>query len=458
MRHRTRGPRRWLLAGLATAALTLAGLALASPGRVSADVFMPLLMKAQPRDFPAAPTVSPGTAAPTMTSAAPTDTPDPSQPTPTQRPPTRTPRPTNTPLPTDTPGPSPTPTLSGEEIPHSTDPNAIVLQIGWTDFYSGQFTDVWEQMNGTPWVTVYGDGRVIASKGLPNREQDLLVGRADEYDIQLWLQKLAYEVGFFDFPQDSYVHPSNPKGHLRMYMEVDAGWKRLDIAGFTTFERRPPPEGPNMPVLRLQGVIQVARNLERWVADHLSEPYAAEAYMLIVQEEKYIKPEVPLPRWTHKLNIKAIADREPTPRGNSPDKPPGHEALDKATGEELRAIIVPEADRLWISDNRAAMFTYGGKNFVVGARPQVPGGSLFLPDEFRSKWHAGSPAPSGAVLAPALKLAASTLPAGLANSSFASTSAGAPSVTRHRRTRGVFPISSRMLSAILAIASVSCFP
>jgi hypothetical protein len=400
MRHSSLRPRRWVLAGLAAAAVAVTGLALASPGRVNADVFMPMLMKAQDRTFPVAATGHPTALAPTGTYEPPTLTPDPSQPTPTLRPPTRTPRPTNTPLPTDTPGPSPTPTLGGEDIPHSSDPYAIVLQLGWTDMFSGQFTDVWEQMNGTPWVTVYGDGRIIASKGLPNREQDLLVGHVDEYYLQLWLRTLAYDVSFFDLPQDSYVHPSNPKGHLRVFAEVDAGYKRLDIAGMSSFERRPPPEGPNMPILRLQGVISFARTLERWVNDNLSEPYAAEGYTLIAQEEKYQKPSFPLPRWTHKLNIKTIADREPTPKGNSPDKPPGHETLDKATGEEVRAIIIPEADKVWISENRAAMFAYGGRNYVVGARQEVPGGSQFLPDDFRAKWHSGGilpPRPPSAI-------------------------------------------------------------
>ncbi len=220
MRHRQPSRQRLLLASLTIATAVLTVLA-ALPQQVRADVFMPLLMNGRERPLPAPPTAEP------TATRVPTATLDPSVPTNTSRAPTRTPRPTNTPLPTDTPGPSPTATLSGGQVDHPTGSEAIVLQIGWRDEFSGYFSDVWEEMNGTPWITVYGDGRVIASKGLPNREQDLLVGQMDEYTVQRWLRALAYDAQFFSLGDDVSL-PGQPQGapaHLRpRRRRLEASW------------------------------------------------------------------------------------------------------------------------------------------------------------------------------------------------------------------------------------------
>lgn len=382
MRDRPPSRQRRLLATLAFAAAALAVLA-AVPTLVQANSFnllMPLVMKGQDRPLPAPP-VHQGTA-----THRPTATLDPSVPTNTERPPTRTPRPTNTPLPTDTPGPSPTATLAGGEVEHPTSADTIVLQVGWMDEYGGFFSNVWEEMNGTPWITVYGDGRILASKGLPNRERDLLVGKLDAYTLQRWMRAFAYDVQYFELGPE-YYYPGNPKGHLLTYIRIDAGSKRVRLAGWRSFERRPVPEGPEMPSTKITAMLQTMRMMEAWVNDNLTEPFTETEYTVVVQEEKYVDPGFPLPRWPHSLNLRSIADAAPTAASNYQDRVPGHHFPSRAVGEELRAIVVPEADATWASENRAAMFTQSGRNYVVGVRPEVPGGSEFLPEKERAYWY-----------------------------------------------------------------------
>jgi hypothetical protein len=397
---RTTNPRPPALVGglILIVACALAALAALSPGQARADAFLPMLMNQQGKPFATVPT-EPATA-----------TRDPRYFTDTPRPPTRTQRATNTPPPTATEGPSPTPTLAGGQVNYPTDPGTIVIQIGWTDMFGGTFSNVWEEMNGTPWVTVYGDGRVIASKSLPsgdatatpaslpNREQDLYVGQADEHTVQMWMRGFAFESQYFAIPLDLYTHPKNAKGKLHFYVAIVGGAKRLSLNGFRTFERDKLDDGPEMPYTQIVAVLKLARQIEGWVKGNLGEPYAAEQYTIISQEEKTIDPSFPIPRWEHNLNIRAIAEAAPTAASNYEDKVPGHSFQSRRIGEEVRAIVLPEADLMWGSENRAALFSLAGRRYVVGARQEVPGGSLFLPQPFRSFWYrrdgGGQPPPS----------------------------------------------------------------
>lgn len=375
----------WLLAALAVLSVATVVLA-AAPAKVQADAFMPILMRSQEKPFPLALT------------APPTDTRAAGEPTATQRPPTRTPRPTNTDLPTNTPGPSPTPTLAGGEVNYPTDPGTIVIQIGWTDEFAGTFSNVWEEMNGTPWLTVYGDGRIIASKGgLPNREQDLMVGQLDEHMMQLWLRGFAFESQYFSIEKDRYSHPRNSKGHLHFYVAIAGGSKRLTLNGYRTFERYVLPDDPDMPYTQIAAVMKLARQMEDWIEGSLSEPYVVDKYTVVVQEEKTVDPGFTVPKWSHNLNIRAVAEAAPTAASNYLDKVPGHSFQSQKTGEELRAIVLPEADTTWGSENRAALFSLGGKRYVVGVRQEVPGGSIFLPEPYRSYWYRRDGAAPGPV-------------------------------------------------------------
>jgi hypothetical protein len=379
----------WLLVAMAVMAVTTTVLA-AAPAKVRADAFMPILMRSQEKPYPVALT------APATNTVPPTNTAAPGEATATSRLPTRTPRPTNTDLPTNTPGPSPTPTLSGEEVNYPTEPGTIVMQIGWTDEFAGTFSNVWEEMNGTPWLTVYGDGRIIASKGgLPNREQDLVVGHLDEHMMQLWLRGFAFDTQYFAIEKESYSHPRNSKGRLHFYVAIAGGSKRLSVNGFRSFERYPVPDTPEMPYTQIAAVVKLARQMETWIGGNLSEPYVVEKYTVVVQQEKVLDPNFPLPKWSHNLNIRSVADAAPTAASNYEDHVPGHSFQNQKTGEELRAIVLPEADTTWGSENRAALFSLGGKLFVVGVRQEVPGGSLFLPNPLRSYWYRRDGGPLG---------------------------------------------------------------
>ncbi len=148
-----------------------------------------------------------------------------------------------------------------------------------------------------------------------------------------------------------------------------------------------------MPSTRISAVIQVIRMMEGWVNDNLSEPYTVTDYTIVIQQEKYVDVGFPLPKWPHGLNLRAVADAAPTAASNYVDRVPGHYFANETVGKEIRDIVVPEADVTWAGENRAAMFAQGGRNFVVGARQEVPGGSLFLPDQERNHWYRRDSAP-----------------------------------------------------------------
>jgi len=174
---------------------------------------------------------------------------------------TDAPRETPTPSASPTDGPTPTPTMPGTAVEYSHEPGDIVLQIGTTD--TDEISSVWEEMNGTPLITVYGDGRVIAAHGLKgNLDQELFEGRISEYTLQLWLRVLVHEVGFYQM-KDDYQHPRGSKPEIHVWldtMERSKG-KRTSLRGFFEFERRGAPDG-EPDEARIQALVQFVRAVE----------------------------------------------------------------------------------------------------------------------------------------------------------------------------------------------------
>jgi len=73
--------------------------------------------------------------------------------------------------------------------------------------------------------------------------------------------------------------------------------------------------------------------------------------------------------------------------GGDPHGPPGHREVDAAVGAEARAVTVADAKRDYPGFNVAARYRVGSRYFVVGARPEVPGGTLCLPRRLHEQWY-----------------------------------------------------------------------
>jgi len=356
--------------GLAAGGLAVASRPATGQGE-EAEIYLPMVMAQV-----AAPFATPRLALP------PTDPP----PRATDTPPgsTQAPEPSATGRPTNTREPTGTPTLQGAPIDHPTGSGTIILQLGWTQ--TDQPGQVWEEMNGTPWLTLYGDGHLVASDGLFNPRQELLELQVDEYTIQRWLRELTYVVGVFSLEKEYYEHVQGSKPVVHLYVDVTGGDKRLDLAGFREFERR----GAGLPEdTQLIQFTRFVRLVEAQLKNELlprGTPFVPDRYTILVQQ--LIPPQlVDAPRWDYALNIRAIAEAAPTAASNYEDHVVAHKFADKRLGEDIRDVVLPEWEKTWTFYAKAAEFAYANKRYAVGARQEVPGGSLFLPDAKRDAWY-----------------------------------------------------------------------
>ncbi len=295
---------------------------------------------------------------------------------------TATPLPTLTPTITPTPGPSPTPTKPIVSYPD--DPETIVLQVGWSDTDQPGLT--WEEMNGTPYFTLYGDGRLIAGDRLFDWRQELRLGNATEAQIQDWLYNLTYEIEFFTL-DDEYVHPDYSKFAIHTFVRYGKGardYHRTTIRGFTRWLRDPLPAGPD--VDRVRQTAEFVKRLEEHASQELEEAYYPDRYTVLSME---VNPYLPAPpAWEHSLDIVAVSDSAPLRWGDDyVHGPPGHLIVGSEMGLELSDAVSVDAKRDWPGLNLAAEYALGVRRFVVGIRKEVPGGSDFLPPTLHEEWY-----------------------------------------------------------------------
>jgi hypothetical protein len=337
-------------------------------------IFMPVSVRHFDGPFAPAETAGPGAptaAATTVPTARPTEGP------------TDVPADTPTPPPTATDGPTPTPTLAGTAIEYNADPKQIVLQVGVTD--TDEVSAVWEEMNGTPWFTVYGDGRVIAGKVLDpraNLDQELFEGRVSEYTLQVWLRALVNDIGFYGL-KDDYQHSrgSKPEVHFWLQTAQYPSGKRVSLRGYLMMERRGTEEF-GAAADRIAALVRFGRALEAAAQGggdaNLGDPFQPVCYTILAQKHnvEYVQGA---PRWEGKVNVGAVAMAAPTAASNYVDRVVGHYFADGTVGREMQSLIVPVARQWFPLYRRAAEFTVSGRPHGVGARQEVPGGSWFLP-------------------------------------------------------------------------------
>jgi len=365
----SRGPRRVSLAVVAAIALTAAcplGSApraparAQSPGPVADRLYLALVL----RDGP-----GPGGFAPPPTAAV---TPGPS---PTA---SATPEPSATPTAT----PTPAPTIDARRVVYPTEPGTIVLQVGQSE--TEQDGPAWEEMNGTPYLTVYGDGRVLASPRLHAAVDVLHEVRVDDARIQSWLVPITYDVQLFTLAE-RYDHPDSDHFAAHVYVRYgpDEGQsKRVSIGGLRRWLDDPLPDVPDAARVRLLAERLVALGA---FTTGLDAPYAPEQYTVIAHE---INGTGTAPRWPLGLDVLAISNAAPLrPSDGNPHGPPGHRVVDATVGAEVRATTVADARRDFPGFNFAARYRVGSRYVVVGARPEVPGGSLFLPRRLHEQWY-----------------------------------------------------------------------
>ncbi len=345
---------------------------LGSPAQVRptptySDRFLPALLRDMGLPFP------PVRALPSFT-PSPSHTPGPSP----TRPPSRTP------TASITPGPSPTPTRPGGVVAHPTDPATIILQIGWSD--TGQPGAAWEEMNGTPFLSLYGDGRLIAGHRLFDWEHSLFEGRVEEDQIQEWLRTLTYDLRFFTL-EERYEHPDQLGFAVHVYVRFGSAprdFRRVSLTGFPRWLVDPLPAIADAE--RVRELASLVKSLESFTSGSLNAVYEPAEYTVLSHETRGLLATAPT--WNHPLDIVAISDRAPLrPEGGNVHGPPGHQRVDAALGTELQTIVASDARRYWPALNLAAEYAARRRRFVVGVRPEVPGGSPFLPDPLRETWY-----------------------------------------------------------------------
>ena len=265
------------------------------------------------------------------------------------------------------------------------EPETIVLQMGWTQ--NNQIGEVWEEMNGTPWFTLYGDGRVIAGHELLGRDHALYQGRVTESDIQGWLRRLTYDIGFFSL-RERYEHPYRPKPSMHVYVNTRGGSHRVTLAGFESWEERDVESEPDRH--RVKQLVTLLRAIESFSAAGIDTEYEAERYTILAQMVQFGNLADP-PAWSGGVNVWGIATAAPTAASNYVDKVVGHRFVDAPLGKEVREIVWPLADQWFPFWNRAMEFKVAGRTHAVGARQEVPGGSPFLPDGDRQFWYRVDP-------------------------------------------------------------------
>jgi len=297
-----------------------------------------------------------------------------------------TPGPTRTPLPTHTPLP-PTGTATATPDPrraaYPTGADDIVLQIGRTDAEDQGIA--WEEMSGTPYLTVYGDGRVIAFRRLFSYDQTLYETRVDDAQIQRWLVPLHYDVRVFDL-EARYNHPDESRFAAHMFMAFGTGekdWKRVSIGGLNQWVEGDLPSDPA--AARIRALASHILGLEPFTKI-LDVPYAATEFTIISHEIA----GAGAPTWPLRLNIKKISDAAPLRTGEGYiHGPPGHLVANAATAQPVRDLTVKDARERFPAHAFVATYKSSGSAnlFAVGARPEVPGGSRWVPERTYDKWY-----------------------------------------------------------------------
>ena len=298
--------------------------------------------------------------------------------------------PSATPMPTtDLPTPEVTaePTRDTRRAAWPRDAATIVLQLGRSE--TSQPGEAWEEMNGTPYLTLYGDGRLIAGRYLLGFDQSLYETQLDEAQMNALLVPLHFDVDVFTL-RSLNSHPRNSQfvGHLYMrFGSGDLDFKRTRVTGIIRWQRDDaPPEGvPDAE--RVKALVDWMFGLEESLTEALESPYEVERYTIIAHE---VLPSGSAPAWPLGLDVKAISDSAPlrTADGHV-HGPPGHRFVDAAEGAPVREATVREAKAHHPGQNSAAAYTTRGtrNHVVVGARPEVPGGSLFLPERVHDRWY-----------------------------------------------------------------------
>ncbi len=284
---------------------------------------------------------------------------------------------TNTPTVSRTPLPRPTrtPTATPESIDYPRGSGTIILQMGWT--YGDTIGNVWQEMEGTPWLTLYGDGRLIAGPKLLDRMQLLYETRLSERDVARWMDQLAYRVTFFSM-NSTYAHPAQMNLTLHVYGRITAGSWRVSLRSWEEWARGPAPDIPGAgDAMRL---VNYVKERESELATILSEPYQAEKATILAQESQ--PPFVPdPPQWPlANIDVAAIADQ--APRGRV-----GHRFVGADLAAQAMAAVVPVADQYFPFEYRVAEFLVGSRTIAVGVRQEVLGGSEFLPPSVREAWY-----------------------------------------------------------------------
>jgi hypothetical protein len=239
-------------------------------------------------------------------------------------------------------------------------------------------------MEGTPWLTLYGDGRLIAGHAVLDRAQPLYDGRLSEQELRSWMNDLAYRVTFFSLAA-SYDHPDTTKPSLHVYANISAGSWRVTLRGWQEWASGNTPSIPGAgDAARL---VRFVQDLEKVVSQRQGPPYSPEKWTILAQDLR--PPLVPdSPVWPLSgLDVAAIADSAPLAKPSPVDRLVGHLFVDAVTGGQVGAVVQPVADRNFLFDYRAAEFRTSGRSIAVGARQEVPGGSRFLPPGIRDGWY-----------------------------------------------------------------------
>lgn len=289
--------------------------------------------------------------------------------------PTATPRP---------PTPTATVTADPRQAVYPADGATIVLQIGRTD--AEEQGIAWEEMSGTPYFTLYGDGRVIAFRRLFSYDQTLYETRVDAAQIQRWLVPLQFDIKLVDLPNSRYNHPDESRFAAHTYMRFGTGendFKRVAVGGLNNWLEGDLPSDPDAARVRL--LASFVAGLEPFTKA-LDAPYAAAEFTIISHEIA----GTGAPAWPLRLAIKKISDAAPLRTGEGyVHGPPGHLIAPAATAQPVRDLTVKDARERFPAHAFVATYKASGSPnmFAVGARPEVPGGSPWLPERTYDKWY-----------------------------------------------------------------------
>lgn len=281
--------------------------------------------------------------------------------------------PTATPTPTPDPRRVDAPTAAGE----------IVLQIGRTDAEDQGIA--WDEMSGTPYLTVYGDGHVIAFRRLFSYDQTLYETRVDTATVQAWLVPLVHDIDVGTLPARTN-HPVESRFAAHLYVRhgpAAGDWTRVSVGGLMYWLEGELPDLPD--AARIRRLAAFVAGLEPFTRA-LDAPYAPTEYTIISHE----MAGTVAPNWPLRLNVKKISDAAPIRTGEGYiHGPPGHLVANAATAQPVRDLTVRDARERFPAHAFVATYrTAGSPNlFAVGARPEVPGGSRWLPERTYDRWY-----------------------------------------------------------------------